>query len=709
MRRCLVARKRKESPMNKSIVGVTIDKIQNYLYYTLNSKIQESQNDDGTLQAVVQTSEFVSTDFSQKIKQAFPEEGNPPLLDCSGKYIFTSTQDELTIRDKLNELFQEYYLNTDGQLLIKFVCLPYQEQKNKVDSIKCVNGALKKSQCLNKIIEENQATLFQFPKRDNENTKDQQKRAEKEYPAFAKNINDLASEDEQINQNHFRIAVIKADFDGMGALLGGLQSYEVYKKISDLLSEYVSIDKLHKYTKKVRRKVKFDIESGHANYDESDSIPPFKVYPLYVAGDDIFFAVRIEHVFNGIELCRQLLQKLDKKLSTYPRLSLSIGVELTFNREPLRYYYERVSQQLDNAKKSVVCLEPKMEEDSEINNEEFSTLKVSFNGTIFLEVINEQKQKQKRENIYKANPDMENLYSFTQEIYRMNRAIKAIIKERKDDLAGKRFFYTLLQKLTDENLKRDEQKYKNTLLYHLLPQTWETGTTDEQNAEFELLVPLIERISKKRAHKNIKDLVFETEELKALENYVRLMVLCSDPRFKILVFSHSKDKGQKTLKKKGAAILINRSMRYLYDQSLRTENSNQLRELFIQPDTYDVPKDGNKNATQKIAVYRTLNIGTSTFYRLKKMEQQKIYHKENQKKVAEYNLNAEKIIKAFPKLSEEHGIEKENSAPNDLPIDVNELSKLLASADWNENYIDSLLIFYKLKQLLITFKTKIKK
>lgn len=706
--------------MEEYLVGVTIDKIQNYLYYTLNNKAQESQSDDKTLQTIIQASEFVSYNFCQKLEKLFPtSEGNKCLIACSGKYIFETSLSEQQIRQRLNQIFQKYYRETNGQLIIKFVCADYIAKEDELMSVKRISALLKKSSCLNKVIEENQATLFAFQKEKNS----EKLNINTHYPKFAKNINALAAEEEEINQNHFHIAVIKADLDGLGNIMSELKSYELYQKISQTLTDYISIEKLHYYTEKMGKEIEQSIAAEKSNWKKED-LPQFEVYPLYVAGDDLFFAVRIEHILNGINLCKNLLQDLDRELfknKNCPRLSLSVGVEITYNREPIRYYYDRVSRQLDIAKNEDVYKNKVKEK----NTGECSTLKVAFYGNVFLDIVNEKKEKRRK--IHEVNPDKENWFYFTQNIYHMNEAIKTINSCRDDLYAGNHFFYRLLQLLSDESLKRNQIKYQNTILYHLLPQTWRTGEDKLQKAEFEILVPLMECISQKKGKHKPKDLNWKSENIKKLESYVQLRLLFSDPRFKIVVFKKAENKYAKKLETSGTTILINRSMEYLYKVLLKGSKDNSLRDIFVKKDCYKIKEKRKNGGERTVNIFRTLSIGSSMFYRIKRFEKENANEKQqeqsrkmiltmiqltNNESYEEIRLLEEKKKSQKLQLNtteKKQETEKQESlVPPKLFFDQTKLANKLVTEDWNENYIDSLLIFYKLKQLAIDFKTKIK-
>ena len=55
-----------------------------------------------------------------------------------------------------------------------------------------------------------------------------------------------------------------------------------------------------------------------------------------------------------MDLCKILLNNINDKLEKLEwndKLSISLGIDISFNREPIRYYFERVQNELDTAKK----------------------------------------------------------------------------------------------------------------------------------------------------------------------------------------------------------------------------------------------------------------------------------------------------------------------------------------------------------------------
>lgn len=681
--------------MKKNVVAVSIDKVQTFLYYKLSSQAQESQTNNKTLSQVISSSEFVSSKFQEDIQERFSKEENHYLLSCSGKYIFTTGLSQAEVFSLLDDLFQKYYVELQGQLLLKYICIPSAPfQGDQLKAIQQCTSELKQSQCLNSIINRNQELLFTYSK--------ELERADKrseisltEYPYFSETINDLSPETEliEVNNNHFRTAVIKADLDGMGLLFKKMKSCQQYVQLSDILNEVISLPTLHRLTKKVNEHVKNNTSKENN----------FKIFPLYVAGDDIFFIVAIPHLLNGITLCKEILYELNNKIdclnnqfqTNIPNLSASIGIDISFNREPLRYYYERVNLQLDTAKKEYAPL---------VENVPFtaSHIKICLNHAVFFDILDKEYQSV----FWKKQSDKLSYYLFVQTIRKMNTALKVLEDKQKDDLAGNRFFYTLLEKITTPEITEQPLRCSNVVINHLLPQTWSSNDWELQKAEFTLLTILIELLSepKEKREGRGKKLVFDNKHLEKLRTYLRLFLIFSTPRFQLITLENNvKEKYPKTLQQKGATLLLNRSIDYLYTHSLQVENPQSLGSLFIKKESYKPSSNRIKHRPQ---VHRKLRIGSSMFYRLKKLEKERT-PESYQRSIAMIQSMNTQTKEEIQEIDEKR--ELLNRAPSNLCFDKVRLEEKMASGEWTNDVIDSLLLFYKLDQLSITFKTKIKK
>lgn len=344
---------------NDYIVGLSIDKVQTYLTEAIHAHVQEKQTEEDTLKSIMNSSKAISSDFFATIEKAFVGYEKKVLLYCSGVYIFTCSLPEKDIENKLNELFLHYYRSSQGKKLLRYVFFA-AEKYDEIKSIQEAKKQLKQSKYFNKIMEKNKDILFSFSIK--EESSEKSGKSTNDYPIFAKDINALFREEETQNENSFRIAVIKADLDGMGDMFKGISDYNIYKKTSKIISENVSLESLHRAAK--------DIQSD-------DGIG--WIFPFYIAGDDIFFAVSIANMINGVNVCRKILNTIKQDLlevSLSDRISMSIGIEVTFNNQPIRYYLDMVEAQLKNAKQAS-C--PK-------NLEKFLYLKISIGGLTFLDI-----------------------------------------------------------------------------------------------------------------------------------------------------------------------------------------------------------------------------------------------------------------------------------------------------------------------------------
>ena len=325
--------------MKDQVVAISIDKIQTALFEVIKSGTQEKQTNSGTLRSIMAASRRISGDFYRDVgiegdAGDFAGKVKEILLQCSGVCIFTTTcaEDEISHRESGGKLILKYVLFTED----------VSTGNGKLKAIQSSKELLKSKACMNQVVKENQEILFQFMKYHEEDISAQNE----EGGAFVQTINDLRASEQKSNENKqdkgsFRIVVIKADLDGMGSVFQKIQDFEVYQKVSSILNQYISMEYLEE---KVRG---FQINNSE-----------FKVYPLYVAGDDIFFAGGMENLIEGINLCKWIVKELNSAIedtvgtASFNKLTLSIGLDFAFNREPIRYYFARVEDQLKKAKKA---------------------------------------------------------------------------------------------------------------------------------------------------------------------------------------------------------------------------------------------------------------------------------------------------------------------------------------------------------------------
>ncbi|MCB7068085.1 hypothetical protein LI031_30015 [Enterocloster citroniae] len=681
--------------MNEQVVAVSVDKIQTFLTEVIHSHVQEKQTEEATLRGIISSSNQISRDFYKSIQDIFPEPDQEVLLQCSGVFIFRCVLLRAELKKRLNTLFVDYYRESQGQKLLRWVAFPADGLGN-IEAIQEAKKRLKQTKYWNHIIENNQDLLFSFcqVQMDKEN-KGNIDREQADYPAFARDINALNQNGSEApeDKKRFRIAVLKADLDGMGAMFKRIQSFEDYRHISQVLNEEISLDGLH-------QAAVMSAPGGKTGW----------LFPLYIAGDDIFFAVAMEDLIYGINVCRQLMYTVNHRIEKYgipTKLAMSIGVEISFNRQPIRYYMEMVEEQLKNAKSEPVPDQLKA----------FFVLKISIGNMTFFDIDYGQMKEQKKsllcefgkrrpgckcENCRKKSEINQQLQNVPIWDYFMND-LKLLNFIRNNtsgcsELLGKAsFFYTLLEDITDQDVRSDNVKYINHILYHLLPSHFEDSAETVREMEIILNSKLIKQLCRKE-EKGIK-IVLEERTKCRFESYLRLMILFCDARFHI--FSNDgADVNQKWYiqnKEEIYRYLIRQPREHLFEICLKNIDS-KLAGIFVDKviDTQNV-----KNKFVRKEGYQRLNLDKSMFLRLREVERIPIEKAAEMIEIRNPSTEDEKTkLQAF---NEER--KKEGKLPNRLFFDKKYFCKIARrTGKWTPDFIDSLMLFYEYNELVMKFK-----
>ena len=327
------------------IVGISVEKIQKYIYQTLDDNRSELQKDEDTLKEVIKASNTVSCTISKDIEKLF--DINKKILWISGKYIFEVEYIEDKIKEKLKNLFKDIYFKYSGTLLINYVYFEKLNLNNK-EIVDKVNVDLKSNDTKRRIVVENNDILFSFQEKTNiincnTNYDNNSNNNLIDYTCvYIKNMDELVSNDKEGTNG--KIAVVKADINNMGKIFSDISDYDTYMKLSLILEKKITVNYLGRLISKNKNLTN-------------------KIFPLYIAGDDIFFAVKIESVLDSILILRNLIDdindEINKKINSLSndksnklnKLVISVGVEFTNNHQPIRYYREIVERELHNAKK----------------------------------------------------------------------------------------------------------------------------------------------------------------------------------------------------------------------------------------------------------------------------------------------------------------------------------------------------------------------
>ena len=645
------------------IVTLSIDKVQTFLFDTISEHTQKSQMNSGTLQNIISSSRIISEDLFRMIGV----EGNDGffsgmvkeiLLKCSGVCIFSTDLEERQIKESLRKIFEFYYREYDGKLFIKYLCFETEvaSDTDKLQVIRKCKKRLKSKSCLNEVIRENRQIIF-------EPQYSADKRVwtdEKKYPMFEETINKLYSKELTDNERYFRIAVIKADLDGMGQLFEGINSFEQYKRISKILSKYICLDSLAATTEAFKK-------------TDDD----FKLYPLYIAGDDILFAVPASYIVTGVNLCKVILREINDELGIEAdheekfTISMSIGIEFTFNREPIRYYYERVQRQLECAKIT----------DSEGLKSMQPHIRICMNQYVFFDCIDKDAKPQSWSHFIH---DLKILKSAESEGFKVHH-----------------FMYGLLSKITDPAVREHKLKYSNAVFYHLIPSYFESKTKLGEG-ELLLIDLLLKQVVEKKGRSSVIKFYDKDGRVKEkFEQYIRLLLLFSDKRFHLTDHIPDYDVSNFDIQKKNIRTnVFNRVLRYLYQESLFNSVTNgavdsdqikKMRDLFVIDTKY-------KNQSGKdVQVYQTLRLSKSLLHQMKSLG-------------ADPDLDAKLIQLNVLKTKEKYEVSVETrkagcKPPPSLYFDEKRFLDIAKSTNlWKEDYIDTLLIFNALNDQLIKYK-----
>lgn len=667
--------------MTKQVVALSVDKVQAFLTEVIHAHVQEKQKEEDTLKSIVKSSHSISRDFHNDIKQKFSEDVDE-LLACSGVYIFTTELPDEEIKSKCNALFCDYYLASQGQRTLRYVSFPL-ENMDKLGAIRRAKGLLKSSDCTRDIIAKNQAMLFTFQETVIEKVKDETEQVNEDkisYPSFAEHINKLfrPMTARESNENRFRIAVIKADLDGMGAMFQNIKTYESYKAISDTLYKVVCLEGLH-------------IAAESVLPDQQGWLMPF-----YIAGDDIFFAVAVCDLTYGIEVCRKILDRINTAIEekVSKPLTMSIGVEITFNRQPVRYYMERVEEELMCAKRTKVLTgneaqtEPNMQLIPDILKS-YVRMKISIYGSTFLDLGQQCNLKREIKKAMRYTP----IWNYFMSDVKFLQGVQ-LQRQGCDEYVGTPgFFYTLLEKLENPAIRDNERMYVNSVLYHLFPRS----LGDLKRREDELI--LKEKIIHQLYTLENEQIEWNEVTKHRLEAYLRLMLLFSDARF---IQSPAKEQPQTDAQKSKnkdwtiavRKYLIKGPAKYL-NASLMASNAKELYKYFACEDNYTIKKD---KRDIDVPYLKRLYIKKSMFIKLRNTERVSVIQAAEM--IAMQNGASFEEVKAFNDERSES-----QKAPYKLFFDKEKfVDEGLKGKGWTSDFIDSVMLLYAYNELSIKFK-----
>lgn len=324
-----------------NIVVIAVEKVQRYIFQT----IDQNQADEKTLKNIISASNDVARSILAKIEKTFnldtTQMGNGDIiLWISGKVIFRSSLSKEEIQIRLKKLYQTIYEKYLGNIFLNYTVFSSCNMNN-MDILKEAERQIKSSQTKAKVIKDNYELLFNFKETESKKQTIKAESEEDEEQVFLTNMDDLVVLDEkhETDSSDGKIAIIKADINNLGMIMKGINDYDNYLKISKLLSDKISVQHFRELI------------------GRNGSLKG-KILPFYVAGDDIFYAVRIDSLFDSIRVLNILIKEINQEMKeegigNTMELSVAVGVVFVNNHQPVRYYRQMVEKELSKAKKDM--------------------------------------------------------------------------------------------------------------------------------------------------------------------------------------------------------------------------------------------------------------------------------------------------------------------------------------------------------------------
>ena len=575
--------------------AIAVEKVQRYIFQV----IDKNQADEKTLRNIISASNDVAKSILKEIEIEFnlndQQSGDRnKILWISGKAVFLSEQPEAEIKIKLKRLYQKIYADYQGNIFLNYVAFSIpDDKKDNMEILRKAERLLKESATKSKVIKDNSEVIFSFKELDNKN-QNQLFENKKEENVFLTNMDDLVVLDEnhETDSSDGKIAIVKADINIHGSIMKEINYvYDKYLQVIKLLSEIISIYNFREMVIKGKKFEKDTIDQKGEKAEVGEMLK-MTILPFYVAGDDIFYAVRINALFESIKVLHNMIKEINQELNKIQgkygeiELSIAIGVVFVNNHQPIRYYSQMVEKELSVAKKN-------MKEKKSLN----SVVGISMAGNFFY--------------IYKeglGHSENDGFFRFCTEI-----------GELKEMMEKKIFTRTSLHNLLI-NLETEKDKDKQMLyaLYYLKPnlRTGDIGNTQENKDLYFKYYLLCHLVEDKRDRKNGDERYFVPEKIDdILIPKLKLILLLLKEQycdkyedFEAEKFSYKYiiplDKTAVTdQKRRMRSVMFHKPINYI----LKVVGKNNIENMFF------------KKHTQGKVLYKSANFDTSIFFRAKKL------------------------------------------------------------------------------------------
>ena len=635
-------------------VAIAVEKVQRYIFQV----IDKSQADEKTLRNIISASDNIAMNILKEIETEFnlnaqqSKDGNK-ILWISGKVVFRSKETEDEIKVKLKKLYQKIYADYQGNIFLNYVSFTISsDKKNNMEILRRAECLLKESTTKSQVIKDNSEVLFSFKELDNKN-QNQIYGNKKEENVFLTNMDDLVVLDinHETDSSDGKIAILKADINNLGRIMKEIDdNYDKYLQVSKLLSGKISIDNLRKMV----------INSKQPEEDEEELEKT--ILPFYVAGDDIFYAVRINALFDSIKVLHNMIKDINQELKEiqgeYGKIELSIAIGVVFvnNHQPIRYYSQMVEKELSVAKKN-------MKEQKSFN----AVAGISMAGNLFY--------------IYKEGLG----YGENNGFFRFCNEVGELKEMMEEKIFTRTSLHNLLINLETE---KDKERQMFYALYYLKPnlRTGDIGNTKENKELYFKYYLLSHLVEEKRDWNKRDERYFVPEKiddilipkLKLILLFLKEQYSDKSGKTKVKKYIISSDKGAATdQKRRIRSVMFHKPINYLLDKVCECDS---IEKLFIK-----------KISKDKKQLYISAHFEPTIFYRAKMLMELK---KSSQvlKMIINYNNN-------FNKNSQEE-------IENIHRINFNEKKfEEYFSKTKDTKWIDRLILIYKYNEQRIILKT----
>lgn len=314
--------------MQKYLVLLQVDNIQDYIFDFLKSEqnsktLRKVKNQSGTVKELTEVNNLGKKEKSKFMELLDDVRIESIELNPSGKVYFILNQEN---KNKLeSNICQQYY--SIGVELI-YMTEEINEKCDKSQAYKSMNERLKepqkKAEILTIISKKSAHITFQKASI----------KGASEIQSTGKLLENYRYKSKDKERDNNQIAIIKADLNGIGEFFK-LKSLDEVSKISSGFESIIT---------------SLENKKDNAGF-----------FPLYIAGDDIFYISKISEILTVVKEIEDMLSILNTEYNT--KFTVGIGVLTTDYRNIIRYYYNRVEEFMNRAKilskqtkNNVICI-----------------------------------------------------------------------------------------------------------------------------------------------------------------------------------------------------------------------------------------------------------------------------------------------------------------------------------------------------------------